>query len=186
MNPSPIWKLVRYGADYFYGGKNDLYGGPKFAMQANAELHGHGCQLQSNDAVYGYRGFTSYPDWPTAYQLRGGFQRGEGQHDNEIVRRQLPCKPHLDLETHPKGPLPEGYTQDSVIEIVTEACIAVFKSDFLIELPLDSLNFLQSPNPDYFSMHLVISSHSPQYVFRSNHKGDPQGAYQLAIRVRSL
>ena len=181
-----IYDVQSYGSVCFGGGRSVLYKGPKFAMQARAELLGHQCQLQSNDPNGGWRIFTSYADWQTAYNQRGRFQRGLHQHDFDIIRYQQPCKPYLDLELNPKRPLPEGLTQDMVMAIVRGACIAVFKDAFCISLPPESIIFLASPNPAYFSMHVVISTHSPQLVFKTNNKGDRQGAYQLAVRVRIL
>ena len=52
----------------------------------------------------------------------------------------------------------------------------IFAEDYRVELKESDLVWTYSPNQTKLSLHLVISTHSPQLVFRSNHKSDPQGA----------
>ena len=133
------------------------------------------------DHLDGFRGFVSFRDWPTAQRELGGLQGDEKQHINEIIRHRLPCKPYLDVDG--EGVLPAEYTQESALELFGDTVLATFREDFVVNLPPAALVWEISENPSKFSVHLVVSSHAPQYVFHSNHFEDPQGAYQLAIRV---
>lgn len=54
------------------------------------------------------------------------------------------------------------------------------------ELAHQDCHVFESPKPDKVSFHVVVSSHNPQYVYRSNHQDDEQGAVHLAMRVRQL
>lgn len=129
------------------------------------------------------REFGSYPDWPTAYPLLRG-QR----HLEEVVKEGCPCKPYLDLERD--GGLADGDSLKRVIDAFQEATTRIFREDYGLELLPDAFNWIPC---DYgpggkFSLHLVISSHSPQFVYHSNLAApvDPQGAGHLARRLGQL
>ncbi|GAQ90990.1 hypothetical protein KFL_007110025 [Klebsormidium nitens] len=106
-------------------------------------------------------------------------------HLEEAIKAGCPCKPYLDLERD--GGLPDGETLETVIAAFEEAITIVFNLDYGLKLPAEAFNWIPC---DYgpggkFSLHLVVSSHSPQFVFRSNlaAPADPQGAGHLARKL---
>lgn len=129
------------------------------------------------------REYGSYADWPTAY----GYLRGQ-RHLEEVVKEGCPSKPYLDLERD--GGLAEGETLETVIAAFQEATIRIFREDYNLELREEAFNWILCDyGPGHkFSRHLVVSSHSPQFVFRSNLASpvDPQGAGHLARRLCQL
>ena len=153
-------------------------------MQEHALLHGHTAMLQENNITTGQRQYFSLPSWQEAFGSGGGLLAGVHQHFFEIIRHQQPCKPYLDIDC--AGGLPEGYTKEDVMRSITNVVCLIFKEDFQLNLQPEAVIWLESPNPEKISAHLIISSHQPQFVFRSNHFTDAQGAYQLAIRVGTL
>jgi hypothetical protein len=68
-----------------------------------------------------------------------------------------------------------------------EATVHIFRKDYSLELAEDAFAWIPcNYGPDgKFSLHLVVSSHSPQFVYRSNLASpvDPQGAGHLARRL---
>jgi hypothetical protein len=124
--------------------------------------------------------FGSYPDWPSAYPRLLG-----EPHLEEAIKAGCPCKPHLDLERD--GGLPDGETLETVIEAFEKEIMDIFGSDYGHELPKEAFNWIPcnyGPGGK-FSLHLVVSSHSPQFVYRSNlaPPADPQGAGHLARKL---
>jgi hypothetical protein len=126
------------------------------------------------------REFGSYLDWPTVFSLL----RGE-PHLEEAIKAGCPCKPYLDLERD--GGLAEGKTLESVIGVFQEAIASIFREDYGLELSVEAFNLIHC---DYgpsgkFSLHLVVSSHYPQFVFSSNLAApvDPHGAGHLARKL---
>ncbi|GAQ78155.1 hypothetical protein KFL_000090020 [Klebsormidium nitens] len=145
--------------------------GPQGFCRRYGEVLGHSVEIRR---LCPSREFGSYPGWPTAYP----FQEGQ-QHLEEAIKAGCACKPYLDLERD--GGLPEGVTLEMVIEAFEAA---IFQEDYNIELPSESFNWLLC---DYgpggkFSLHLVVSTHFPQFVFLSNlaAPADHQGAGHLA------
>jgi hypothetical protein len=129
------------------------------------------------------REYGSYPDWPTA----SGHLRGQ-RHLEEVIKEGCPCKPYLDLERD--GGLAEGETLETVIAAFQEATVRIFREDYDLELLEEAFNWIPC---DYgpgrkFSLHLVVSSHSPQFVYHSNLASpvDPQGAGHLARRLGQI
>jgi hypothetical protein len=129
------------------------------------------------------REYGSYVDWPTAYPLLRG-QR----HLEEVIKEGCPCKPYLDLERD--GGLADGDTLKTVIAAFQEAINRIFREDYNLELAEDAFAWIPC---DYgpggkFSLHLVVSSHSPQYAYSSNlaAPADSQGAGHLARRLGQL
>ncbi|GAQ89675.1 hypothetical protein KFL_005490050 [Klebsormidium nitens] len=148
--------------------------GPQGFCRRYGEVLGHRVEIRR---LCPSREFGSYSNWPTAYP----FLEGQ-QHLEEAIKTGCVCKPYLDLERD--GGLPEGVTLETVIRAFEAATIDIFREDYDIELPSESFNFLPC---DYgpsgkFSLHLVVSTHSPQYVYRSNLAApvDHQGAGHLA------
>ncbi|GAQ86657.1 replication origin binding protein [Klebsormidium nitens] len=162
-------KFTREPVDY-----RDSKDGPQGFCRRYGEVLGHRVEVRR---LCPSREFGSYPDWPTAYpNLRG--QR----HLEEAIKAGCPCKPYLDLERD--GGLAEGETLETVIQAFEAAIKDIFREDYNIELPPNSFNWLPC---DYgpggkFSLHLVVSTHSPQFVFHSNlaAPADHQGAGHLA------
>jgi hypothetical protein len=129
------------------------------------------------------REYGSYPDWPTAH----GHLRAQ-RHLEEVVKEGCPCKPYLDLERD--GGLAEGEGLETVIAAFQETIVRIFREDYSLELLEEAFNWIPC---DYgpggkFSLHLVISSHFSQHVYRSNLASpvDPQGAGHLARRLGQL
>ena len=96
---------------------------------------------------------------------------------------------HLDIDA--KSPPESLASADAVVarclNVVQATCTPcrcrcsavvtrIFAEDYRVELKESDLVWTYSPNQTKLSLHLVISTHSPQLVFRSNHKSDPQGA----------
>ncbi|GAQ89923.1 hypothetical protein KFL_005780015 [Klebsormidium nitens] len=152
----------------------DAKNGPQGCCRRHGEVLGHQVEIRR---LRPSREFGSYPDWPSAYpNLR------DELHLEEAIKAGCPCKPYLDLERD--GGLPDGETLETVIGAFEEAIKAIFESEYGLELPKEAFNWIPC---DYgpggkFSLHLVISSHSPQFVYRSNlaPPADPQGAGHLA------
>lgn len=129
------------------------------------------------------REYGSYQNWETA----SSFLHGQ-PHLEEVIKEGCPCKPYLDLECD--GGLPEGEILETVIAAFEEATVRIFAEDYDLELTSDALSWLPcnyGPGGK-FSLHLVVSTHKPQFVYRSNLAPpvDPQGAGHLAKRLRML
>jgi hypothetical protein len=155
----------------------DAKNGPQGCCRRYGKVLGHQVEIRR---LRPSREFGSYPDWPSAYpKLRGE------PHLEEAIKAGCPCKPYLDLERD--GGLPEGESLETVIEAFEGVITAIFESDYGLELPMEAFNWIPC---DYgsggkFSLHLVISSNSPQFVYRSNlaPPADPKGAGQLARKL---
>ncbi|GAQ92938.1 hypothetical protein KFL_012130020 [Klebsormidium nitens] len=162
-------KFTREPIDY-----RDPKDGPQGCCRRYGEVLGHLVEVRR---LCPSREFGSYPNWPTAYPLLR-----KQRHLEEAIKAGCPCKPYLDLERN--GGLPEGETLETVIQAFEAATISIFREDYDIELTPNSFNWLPC---DYgpggkFSLHLVVSTHSPQFVFHSNlaAPADHQGAGHLA------
>ncbi|GAQ93144.1 hypothetical protein KFL_013220020 [Klebsormidium nitens] len=161
----------------------DSKNGPQGFSKRFAALLDHKVEIRHLSEGRGYRSFGSYPDWPTAIEYFRTQPHGE-----EVLVEGRPCKPYLDMDGD--GGLPEGETLESVIAQFQDAIMRVFAEDYDVKLVEGAFNWVPC---DYgpggkFSLHLIISTHTPQLVFRSNlaHTVDPQGAGQLARRLAEV
>ena len=157
--------------------------GPQGFSKRFALVLGHKVEIRHLSQDKGYRSYGSYPDWPTAMDHFRGQPHGE-----EVLVEGMPCKPYLDMERD--GGLPEGETLESVITQFQDAIMRIFAEDYGAKLDEGAFNWVPC---DYgpggkFSLHLIISTHAPQLVFRSNlaHTADSQGAGQLARRLAQV
>ncbi len=176
-----------FGITWHYGR------GSKDRMKAVAAAERSGALVQLQEPDHGYRNYGCYATWPDAIRrLRGiDVQR---RHLYELIPHGHECKPYLDLDG---PPLPrrsgastsahaELHTVEDVVERASELVTALFRSDYGVELLPEHLVWLDSPQEDKLSLHLTISTHGPQYVYSSNHRTDPSGAWHLASRLRQL
>jgi hypothetical protein len=157
--------------------------GPQGFSKRFAALLGHKVEIRHLSNGKGYRSYGSYPDWPTALDHFRGQPHGE-----EVPVEGRPCKPYLDMERD--AGLPEGESIGSVVTQFQDAIMRVFAEDYGVELEEGAFNWVPcnyGPGGK-FSLHLIISTHTPQLVFRSNlaHTADPQGAGQLARRLAQV
>ena len=70
------------------------------------------------------------------------------------------------------------------VQYTSNIILDIFRDEYGITLNLYDLHWLHSPNQPKFSMHLVISTHSPQLVYASGVKADTQSAFHLAHSIR--
>ena len=170
--------VVCYGTVWYPGN------GAKALMKQHAAVLSAQCELATRDPDSGCRGFMCYPTWVDAVKNLVGLEGGLRLHLNELIAERRPCKPYLDLDLDLETcSMPEGWTQDTVVVRTERAILRIFLEDFSIELNPSSFVWMESHRADKFSMHLVVSSHRPQWVFAENHKWNPEGAIQLALRV---
>lgn len=161
--------------------------GSKSYMQADAVACGATVQLQLQDRQIGYRQFGCYGSWDVALPCLEAMRRAPN-HMFEIIRHGMMCKPYLDLDG-PEVPAAFGGPAagpHKVIERASSLVRRIFLDDYGITLKPNDTIWLLSPNPFKLSLHLIISTHSPQYVYKSNHKSDPGGAAHLAMRMKEL
>ncbi|PNH01594.1 putative helicase [Tetrabaena socialis] len=154
--------------------------GAKDRMQSLAARTGAACQVQLQDPDSGSRHFGCYETWDVAL-VNLKRLRGQRRHLFEIITHGAPCKPYLDIDGHV---MPAGI--ESMQELVAHAdrlIIAIFAADYGIALSTNDLLWLVSPNPDKISLHLVVATHAPQWLYSSNHQSDPSGASHLAMRI---
>jgi hypothetical protein len=163
-------------------GCKDPKDGPKGFSKRFALLLGHKVEIRHLSQGKGYRSYGSYSDWPTAMEHFRGQPHGE-----EVLVEGMPCKPYLDMERD--GGLPEGETLESVITQFQDAIMQVFAEDYGAQLDEGAFNLVPCDyGPGGISLHLIISTHAPQLVLRSNlaHTANLQGARQLARRLAQI
>ena len=166
-----------------FGTTWELGDGSKDRAKSTANLNGHKCVVQLNCPDSGWRRFGSYATWDACRAATQVLQ-GDRRHLFEVISHDKPCKPYLDIDSET---LPAPYEDvQQLVDHLQGLVTRVFKEDYLIDLEADAFQWLHSPNPNKMSLHLVISTHSPQLVFRSNHFADPQGAAHLARRLAEL
>lgn len=166
-----------------FGTTWELGDGSKDRAKSTANLYGHACVVQLNCPDSGWRRFGSYATWD-ACRAATQVLRGTRRHLFEVISHDKPCKPYLDIDSET---LPAPYQDvQQLVDHLQALVTRVFNEDYLIDLQPDAFQWLHSPNPKKMSLHLVISTHSPQLVFRSNHFSDPQGAAHLARRLAEL
>jgi hypothetical protein len=135
------------------------------------------------DPSTGWRMLACYPTWEEGSRCLASLG-ANARHVNEIICHGSPCKGYLDIDA---DALPPCFTTvDDVVAAVVALVHRVYAEDYRITLPDDACVVLHSPMQSKISLHVTISTHSPQYVFRSNHQDDPQGAAHLAHRIRQL
>jgi hypothetical protein len=166
--------------------------GPKYFMQQHASLFNHEAQvvlhspsqkLDKFDRPIPYRSFASYPSWEIAEPHLQGHK-----HVFEIVRHGVPCKPYLDIDGKDGHPFRTGadgvreqMSTEAVIRALEDRISSRFESDYGLTLPSERFVWLTSENQTKFSLHLVISTPPPQFVFASNLE---DGAKHLAERLK--
>ncbi len=186
---APAFERCMLGTTYF-GGKES-----KAAMQAWARAHVAGgppeCMVQvatpAPDAAKfpdGYHNFGCYATWEEAARHLERLAP-QDRHVFEIIQQGRPCKPYLDIDG---DTLPPGCeTLEAIVARTQDLVRRVFAEDYHIPaLPDEAFVWTHSPNQAKMSLHLVVSTHAPQYVFRSNHQSDAHGAFQLMQRLRTL
>ena len=152
----------------------------KAPMKEDAALMNAKAEIQLNEPDHGWHMFGCYKDWPTAMQCLRPLKT-QDRHLFELIVNQKPCKPHADFDR--KAGLPKGWTVESFMARVTSTIINIFKGDYGLTILPSDFCWTLSPNQTKFSMHLVISTHSPQYVFATNLW---DGAWHLARRIVEL
>lgn len=177
--PRPQRCLWQHGTTWYLGA------GAKDRMKSEANRRSAECLVQLQNPDTGWRRFGCYSTWPEALrQLRR--LSGPQRHLFELIPHGRRCKPYLDLDGPPL-PCHGMSTLEEVIARGDRAIRTVFSEDYGVELvPERDVVWLASPQANKLSLHVTVSTHAPQLVFRSNHKEDPQGAYHLASRVKEL
>lgn len=182
----PFAEPPAYGRDRalpLYGTEWERGTGAKNRMKSAAELAGSRCLVQMNCPDSGEHHFGHYASWAECRRHTEGM-RGDRRHLFEIIPFNRPCKPYLDLDSKE---VPEPCkTVGEVVERVQGLVERVFREDYGIELKPEDYQWMHSPNPAKMSLHLVISTHSPQWLFRTNDYRDPAGARHLARRLHEL
>jgi hypothetical protein len=75
---------------------------------------------------------------------------------------------------------------DDVIAHGDRVLTAIFANDYGVVLSPSDLLWLVSPQKSKLSLHVVVCTHGPQWVYSSNHQSDPSGASHLAQRIRQV
>jgi hypothetical protein len=190
-----IVRKAKHGTTLFHATSskgNMSLPGPKHFMQQHASLFNHEAQVvlhspsQKLDKLgrpIPYRSFASYSSWNIAEPHLQGHK-----HVFKIARHGFPCKPYLDIDGKDGHPFRTG--ADGVRErMSTKAMICAlevriflgFESDYGLNLPSESFVWVTSGNETKFSLHLVISTPHPQFIFPSNLE---DGAKHLAERLK--
>jgi hypothetical protein len=173
MNPMRL-----FGTEWHRGA------GAKDRMKSAAATCLAQCMVQLQDPDSGARQFACYATWTDAVRHLRRLS-GHRRHLFEVIPHGWPCKPYLDVDGPPL-PTTRFTTLDDVIEHADRLVIALFRSDYQVDLQLSDLIWMVSPDPKKLSLHLTVCTRAPQWVFRSNHSRDPSGAWHLAHRIRDL
>lgn len=169
--------LKLYGTLWFPGV------GAKARMRDNSVRIDAKCEVQLREPDSGNRHFGCYKHWQDAIDGLAHIV-GHGRHLFEIITHGRPCKPYLDLDGDEMPPGFESIQQvaDRAQDLVTR----IAKEDYGIDLQPEAFAWLHSGLQAKVSLHLVVSTHAPQFVFHSNHQADAQGALHLAQRIKQL
>ena len=173
---SPLGVSI-YGSTWYAGI------GAKARMQQQAATTGAACQLQITEPESGNRGFICFPTWTDALELLKPLKQ-HMRHINEIITYGSECKPYLDIDA--LDPPAELASKELVISRCESVVSGIFQDDYGIQLTTSDFVWLHSPNQKKLSLHLIICTKKPQFVFHSNHQTDPQGANHLANRIAAI
>lgn len=171
-NPSG-WPLL---GSIWYGGV-----GSKERMKRHANATGALAQVSMSDPDSKVHGFICFPDWPTAIDSLNNLPR---RYNFEMISIGKFCKPHLDVDSY--NPPESLKTVELVKARANPLIIRIFDEDCDIELQETDLIWLPSLKQDKLSTHLIISTHSPQYLYETNLKTSTSGASHLAYRLEEL
>lgn len=159
--------------------------GAKQRMRTDNALTSAQCELARQHHTQGNneRQYAVYPTWEEAEKDIATMPH-QCRHVNEVITMGRPCKPYLDLD----GPsFPEGTQSIEDICNRAEAIITtIFKDDYNITLSPSDFIWMTSPKQPKVSIHLTISTKNPQYIYHTNNKKDPKGAFHLAKRLYTL
>ena len=171
------------GWTFFSGRSDDPEKCPKARMMADAQSScsdGAFIAMQINCPTTHFRRFTYAPSWPIALERLESVDSHE-RHAYEMVRYGRQCKPYLDFDM--KNPT-DMWTEASVISTFEPLIIQIFREDYGVTITSDALKWSSGSRPGKLSLHCVVSTHSPQYVFATNRAGEHGSAYSLAFRLR--
>ena len=183
---------------------NDL--GPKAKMKGDAADKGHTAQLQAERRLppkapsakapsakapsnrpgpvkTSYNLFGSYPGWEEALAA-GAKLLPEERHWFEMIREGRPCKPYFDIDGEE---FPPGLASIPAVVAAVEARVRQALRDMHgVEVEDRAFVWLQSPQTQMggmagtkskaVSLHLTISTHAPQLLFRDNEDCKPLAA----------
>ena len=180
---------------------NDL--GPKAKMKGDAADKGHTAQLQAERRLppkapsakapsakapsnrpgpvkTSYNLFGSYPGWEEALAA-GAKLLPEERHWFEMIRAGRPCKPYFDIDGEE---FPPGLDSIPAVVAAVEARVREALRDMHgVEVEDRAFVWLQSPQTQMagtkskaVSLHLTISTHAPQLLFRDNEDCKPLAA----------
>ena len=152
-------------------------------MRAASVACGAECELMMSDPSTGWNLFACYRTWEEAIAGLSSLG-GNARHVFEIIAHGRQCKGYLDLEDAALPPC--CATLDEFVERADALVRRVYAEDYRVELPEGACVWMHSPGQSKVSLHLTVTTHAPQYVFRSNHQDDPQGASHLAHRLKQL
>lgn len=171
-NPSG-WPLLN---SIWYGGV-----GSKERMKRHAKATRSLAQVSMSDPDSQVHGFICFVDWPTAIDSLNKLPQ---RYNFEMIAIGSFCKPHLDVDSY--DPPESLKTVQLVKERANPLIILIFSEDYDIELQESDLIWLPSLNQKKLSTHLVISTHSPQYLYETNLKSSSNGASHLAYRLEEM
>ena len=174
------------GADWHGGAKKSDGSEPggKARMKAAAGALGHEAFLQAELPRWDGEGrsnvFGSYRDWGAVAAALDAVPPAD-RHFYEMVRADRPCKGYLDIDGE-GGALPSDCADMASLVAKTRTLVRrVYSEDYGVELAGPEVVVLVSPNPAKVSLHVVVSTHAPQWLFRSF-----RDASHLAERLREL
>jgi hypothetical protein len=136
--------------------------------------------LQINCTSRHFRRFTYAPSWPIAIERLERVPSSQ-RHAYEIIRYGKQCKPYLDFDL--KNPT-EEWTETQIVSILEKLVLQIFREEYNVVVTSDALKWSSGSRPGKISLHCVVSTHEPQYVFATNRAGEPGSAYSLAFRLR--
>lgn len=167
------------GGEWHKGRKDDKdLVGPKDRMKAAAARLGHKALLQAErrGGKGFYNVFGSYPDWEAAAAALERVPPSD-RHAYELLPAGAPLKPYMDVDC---DEIPAGFADvGAVAARIRGLTAAVLKKDFGVEVAEADVAITHSPNQKKAcSLHLVVSTHAPQLLFRR-----AEDARALAVRV---
>jgi hypothetical protein len=159
--------------------------GAKQRMRTDNALTSAQCELARQHHTPGNheRQYAVYPTWEEAEKDISEMPH-QCRHVNEVITMGRPCKPYLDLD----GPsFPQGTKSiEDICNRAEDLITTIFKDDYNITLSPSDFIWMTSPKQPKVSIHLTISTKNPQYIYHTNNKKDPKGAFHLAKRLYTL